>query len=162
TAASPIAQQILTVADAQAITDYLKTNFGYDPGTYGAYNIYAKSKKFFNRIDWNISPVHQLALRSNLVWSDATQLTRDDHNFRFSSQDYAQHNNQNDTAAELKSRFSKTVANSLVVGYTAVHDYRDPKSYAYYPQMQIGGEDIGTTILLGTDREASVFNMKQN
>jgi len=162
TASSPIAQQILTVADAQAISDYLKTSFGYDPGTFGAYNIYARSKKIFNRLDWNISSIHQLAIRSNIIYSDATQLTRDDQNFRFSSQDYAQHNNQNATVAELKSRFSNTLANSLVVGYTAVHDYRDPTSYAYYPQMQIGGEDIGTTILLGTDREASVFNMKQN
>jgi hypothetical protein len=162
TASSAIAQQILTQADAEAITSYLKSNFGYDPGTTGAYNVYSRSKKFFNRVDWNISPVHQLALRSNIVYSNSTNLTRDDQNFRFSSQDYVSRNNQNATVAELKSRFNNTFANSLVVGYTAVHDYRDPKSYAYYPQMQIGGETLGTTILLGTDREASVFNMRQN
>ena len=162
TASSPIAQQILTQIDADAITSYLKTNFNYDPGTTGAYSVYSRSQKYFNRLDWNISPVHQLAIRSNIVRSNSTNLTRDDQNFRFSSIDYVQHNNQNATVAELKSRFNNTISNSLVVGYTAVHDYRDPLSYAYYPQMQIGGETLGTTILLGTDREASVFNMKQN
>lgn len=162
TAASPIAQQVITEADAAALTNYLETNFNYDPGTAGAYNVYSRSKKFFNRLDWNISPKHQLAIRNNMVFSQSTNLTRDDQNFRFSSQDYQQVNNQNATVLELKSRFSNKLANSLVVGYTAVHDYRNPLSYAYYPQMQIGGEYLGTTILIGTDREASIFNMKQN
>lgn len=162
TAASPISQQILTEEDAALLTNYLKKGFGYDPGTTDAYNIYSRSKKFFNRLDWNMSPVHQLAIRSNIVISDATNLTRDDQNFRFSSMDYVQHNRQYAFVAELKSRFSRTIANSIVAGYTSVHDFRDPMSYAYYPQMQIGGRTLGTTILLGTDREASVFNMKQN
>jgi hypothetical protein len=163
TASSTIAQGILTQADADAITNYYKTNnLGFDPGTTGAYNVYSRSAKFFNRLDWNISDKHQLAIRSNIVTSQATNLTRDDQNFRFSSIDYVQHNNQNATVAELKSRFNSTIANDLLVGYTAVKDYRDPLSYAYYPQIQIGGETLGTTILLGTDREASVFNMKQN
>ncbi|EHQ26387.1 TonB-dependent receptor [Mucilaginibacter paludis] len=162
TIASPAVQAILTTSDANNIINYYKNSgFGFDPGTAGAYNIYSKSTKFFNRIDWNISDKHQLAVRSNVVNSNATNLTRDDQNFRFSSIDYTQHNNQVATVAELKSRFNSVMANNLVVGYTTVHDYRDPLSYAYYPQIQIGGRTLGTTILLGTDREASIFNMKQ-
>jgi hypothetical protein len=163
TASSPIAQGILTQTQANEIINYYKeNNVGFDPGTAGAYSVYSKSAKFFNRLDWNISDKDQLVIRSNIVTSQATNLTRDDENFRFSSIDYVQHNNQNATVAELKSRFNSELANDLTVGYTAVHDYRDPESYAYYPQIQIAGNDIGTTILLGTDREASIFNMKQN
>ncbi|MBN9380938.1 MAG: TonB-dependent receptor [Chitinophagaceae bacterium] len=163
TAASPFVQNIFTQEQAGQITAFYKgSGFGFDPGTAGAYNIYSRSKKFFNRLDWNISDKHQLAIRSNIVLSEATNLTRDDQNFRFSSIDYIQHNNQVATVAELKSRFNPSVANSLIVGYTAVKDYRDPLSYAYYPQIQIAGNTLGTTILLGTDREASVFNLRQN
>ncbi|MEC5145333.1 carboxypeptidase regulatory-like domain-containing protein [Chitinophaga sp. 212800010-3] len=163
TAASSFVQDILTQDQAEQIRDYYKrAELGFDPGTAGAYNVYSRSKKFFNRLDWNISDKHQLAIRSNVVISEATNLTRDDQNFRFSSIDYVQRNNQVATVGELKTRFNDRVANSLIVGYTTVKDYRDPLSYGYYPQIQIGGNTLGTTILLGTDREASIFNLRQN
>ncbi|HEY0175990.1 MAG TPA: carboxypeptidase regulatory-like domain-containing protein, partial [Pedobacter sp.] len=47
--------KVLTLADAQAISNTMKTKYGIDPGSYGAYNIYANSNKFFNRLDWNIN-----------------------------------------------------------------------------------------------------------
>lgn len=163
TASSASMQGILTQEQADQITAFYKNNdFGFDPGTAGAYSIYSRSKKFFNRLDWNISDKHQLAIRSNVVNSEATNLTRDDQNFRFSGIDYVQHNNQVAIVAELKTRFNNRVANNLIVGYTTVKDYREPLKDAYYPQIQIGGNTLGTTILLGTDREASVFNLRQN
>ncbi|GAA4312920.1 TonB-dependent receptor [Mucilaginibacter gynuensis] len=168
---SAITQPILTAADAQRIYDFYNSdNYKKNidpqglyagPGTAGDYTIYAKSKKFFNRVDWNISDQHQLSVRSNVVTSEATNLTRDAQNFRFSGIDFVQHNNQVATVSELKSTFNSTISNNLVLGYTTVHDYRNPLSYAYYPQIQIAGNTSGTTILLGTDREASVFNMRQ-
>jgi hypothetical protein len=48
-----------------------------------------------------------------------------------------------------------------VVGYTVIHDYRTPLSDPAFPQVQIVGRTPGATIFLGTDREASIFNMKQ-
>ncbi|MBN9381029.1 MAG: TonB-dependent receptor [Chitinophagaceae bacterium] len=162
TASSPSMKNILDEEQANQISAFYKNSgINFDPGTAGAYTIYSRSKKFFNRIDWNISDKHQLAIRSNVVISEATNLTRDDQNFRFSSIDYVQHNNQVATVGELKTRFNNRVANSFIVGYTTVKDYRDPLSYGYYPQIQIAGNTLGTTILLGTDREASVFNLRQ-
>jgi hypothetical protein len=152
---------IIDVATAQKISDFLSTNYGFNAGSYGNFNIYSRSNKFFNRIDWNISDKHQLSIRNNTITSEASNLERDAANFRFSSIDYKQNNNQSSTVAELKSRFGKNASNNLIVGYSTVHDFRTPLSgNASFPQTEIASN--GGTIFLGNDREATIFNMKQN
>jgi hypothetical protein len=152
---------ILSKEDAQSIYDTLVNRYHFDPGTYGQYNIYSNSNKFFNRIDWNLSPRHQMALRNNSIHSEAVNLERDQEDFRFSSIAYQQVNDQNSTVLEFKSHFTNHFFNSFIAGYSIVHDYRNPLSDPAFPQVQIVGRTPGTTIFLGTDREASVFDMKQ-
>jgi hypothetical protein len=157
---------LITAAQAQRIVDHMnalgtaagKTD-AYNPGTYGNSSIYSNSTKFFNRLDWNINEKHSLSLRNNTITSEATNLERDQQNFRFSGIDYKQNNNQTSTVAELKSHFNSAVSNSLILGYSNVHDYRDPTSDPSLPQIQI--KSGPGTIFLGTDREAAIFNMKQ-
>ncbi|SEJ59584.1 Carboxypeptidase regulatory-like domain-containing protein [Dyadobacter sp. SG02] len=145
---------------AQKVSDFVKTNYGLDAGSFGNYSIYSKSTKFFNRIDWNINAKHQLSIRNNTVFSEATNLERDSQNFRFGSIDFKQHNNQSSTVAELKSQFGGRSSNSLIVGYSAIHDYRNTlANVRTFPQVEIGYN--GGTIFLGNDREASIFNLKQ-
>ncbi len=152
---------LLDPTTAQKIVDFLKTNYNFDPGTYGAYNIYSKSTKFFNRFDWNINDNNILSLRNNTIVSEATNLERDGANFRFSGIDFKSNNNSSSTVAELKSHFGNKLSNSLVVGYSTVHDYRSPLSTnVNFPQTEISYN--GGTIFLGNDREATIFNMKQN
>ena len=163
------ANSLIDVVTASKITNYLVTNYGFNPGETNNYNIYSRSNKFFNRLDWNISDKHQLSIRNNYVTSEASNLERDAANFRFGSMDFRQVNNQNSTVAELKSRFgSGNVSNSLVLGYSDIQDYREPTSSSIagnnansvsFPQTEISYN--GGTIFLGNDREATVFNMKQ-
>ncbi|NLR82428.1 TonB-dependent receptor [Chitinophaga eiseniae] len=155
--------QILSVKDEQDIRNATGQRYGkaFDPGTGGSYNASTHSQKFFNRLDWNINAIHQLSLRNNTILSDAMIMDRDQADFRFTSMAYKQTNNQTSTVAELKSRFSQQLANSLLVGYTVVNDRRDPQSDPNLPQVQIMGRTPGTTIYLGTDREAAIFNMQQ-
>ena len=135
------------------------SKYGIDPGAAVNYDIYARSNKFFNRFDWNINDKNQLTVRNNTIRSSATNLERDQANFRFGGIDYKQSNNQSSTVAELKSRLSNMTSNSLVIGYSNIHDFRDPTSNPAIPQIEISSR--GGTIFLGTDREASIFNMKQ-
>src|SRR6202012_2695216 len=123
---------------------------------------YSNSTKFFNRLDWNIDDKSQLSVRNNYIRSEALNMERDQFDFRFGSIAYKQNNNQNSTVAELKTRFRNNFSNSAVVGYTTIHDYRTPTSDPSFPQVQIVGTSPGSTIFFGTDREASIFNMKQN
>ncbi|MDB5147366.1 MAG: TonB-dependent receptor, partial [Mucilaginibacter sp.] len=151
---------ILTLSDAQAIAKKF-SDAGLNAGTYDNTSIFSNSNKFFNRLDWNIDDHNQLTLRNNTISSKATNLERDQQNFRFGGIDYTSHNNSTSTVAELKSRFSNSLSNSLVLGYSSVHDYRDPNSNPALPQIEITGNTPGTTIFVGTDREAAIFDMHQ-
>ncbi|MEJ2903438.1 carboxypeptidase regulatory-like domain-containing protein [Pedobacter panaciterrae] len=148
---------ILSAKDAADIT---AANF-FNAGTAGLFNTYAKSTKFFNRLDWNINDKHQLAVRNNTIISEASHMDRDQQDFRFSSMAFLQKNNQSSTVAELKSRFNNSLSGNLLAGFTAVNDSRNPFGDPSLPQVQIAGRTPGTTIYVGTDREASIFDMKQ-
>ncbi|SUJ87560.1 Uncharacterised protein [Sphingobacterium multivorum] len=154
---------ILEQRDVEAIAEAARSRYGdiFNIGTAGNYTNWSRSTKFFNRLDWNINAKHQLAIRNNTIFSKATHMDRDQQDFRFSSMAFEQENNQTSTVAELKSRFSNNLSSNIVLGYTQVNDRRDPLSDPSLPQVQIQGRTPGTTIYLGTDREASIFNMRQ-
>ncbi|NML23594.1 TonB-dependent receptor [Pseudoflavitalea sp. G-6-1-2] len=162
-AGSPETAGILSAEDADKIRTETVKRYGnrFDPGTAGDYNAWSRSQKFFNRIDWNINARHQLSLRNNTIFSKAMNMDRDQQDFRFSSMAYEQSNNQHSTVLELKSRFNGGWSNSFIAGYSAVHDKRSPTADPALPQVQVAGRTPGTTIYFGTDREASIFNMKQ-
>jgi hypothetical protein len=154
---------ILSVDDANAISNAVQSRYGniFDAGTAGMYTNWSESKKFFNRLDWNINNNHQLVVRNNTIFSKASHMDRDQQDFRFSSMAFEQVNNQTSTVAELKSRFSNDLSGNLVVGFSQVKDSRNPISDPSLPQVQIMGRTPGSTIYLGSDREASIFNMRQ-
>jgi hypothetical protein len=144
---------------AKKISDYTQTKYGYNLGEYKDYNITSNSKKFFNRLDWNINDNNQLTLRNNTTISDATNLERDAANFRFSSQDFKQNVEQSSTVMELRSHI-RSASNSLILGYTDIKDYRTPLSDNFgFPQTEIAYN--GGTIFIGNEREATIFNLKQ-
>ncbi len=153
-----IADQITQKLQSMPSSQYNPAG-GFDPGATGAYAIYSKSAKFFNRIDWVINKTHTLAIRNNTIVSSASNLERSTTEFQFGSYDFIQNNKNTSTVAELKSRFGNNVSNSLIIGYTDIKDYRDPTG-TVFPQIQINGIS-GGHVLLGTNREAGIFNMRQ-
>jgi hypothetical protein len=51
-------------ADLQAVSDYLKNNFGYETGSYDNFPNFANAnRKFLAKIDWNISNAHKFTLK---------------------------------------------------------------------------------------------------
>ncbi|MEB0248871.1 carboxypeptidase-like regulatory domain-containing protein, partial [Mucilaginibacter sp. 5B2] len=75
--------QVLTLQDAINIKDKM-ASYGFDAGSYENASIFSRSNKYFNRLDWNINDKNQLTLRNNTISSTATNLERDQQNFRFS------------------------------------------------------------------------------
>ena len=162
----------LVTADlANKIVTDLQTKYNYDPGAYQDYNTTATSDKLFGRIDWNVNDKTSIVLRHNYIKSAATTLLRSPNLFNFGSQDFNQNNLQNSTVLEVKSNFSSALSNSLILGYTNIHDYRTLINGAnsVFPQVQIN--NVGTDpsngylgsnqILLGSAREAAIFNQRQ-
>ena len=162
---------------AQLIAGHLQSKYGYDVGAYGDYNIHANSDKLFGRLDFNLDDKTSIALRHNYVKSDATNLERSSSLFKFGSQDFNQNNVQNSTVLEVKSNFTSKLANNLILGYTNIHDYRSllGGQASLFPAVQINNVGPGAgdgvpgsktyytgsnQILLGSDREASIFNTR--
>ena len=154
---------------AQRISQDLQQKYGYNVGDYGAYAVPTNSEKVFVRLDYNLDNKTSIALRHNYIKATAGNLERSATLFKFGSQDYTQNNLQNSTVLEVKSNFSNALANNLVLGYTNIHDYRSllGGQAALFPAVQInnvgtGANDLGSgQILLGSDREASIFNQRQ-
>ena len=151
---------LLDEKTAGDLSNWVKNKYGFDIGDYTAHNNYSQSSKLFNKIDWKINDKHSLSIKNNTVFSEASNLERDGANFRFSSMDFIQKNQSSSTTLELKSRFNDKLNNTLLVGYSSIHDYRQPTSNnPMFPQVEISHN--GGTVFLGNEREATVFNMKQ-
>ncbi len=163
---------------AQLLAAKVQTANSYNVGDYGNYTVHANSDKIFGRLDWNLNDKTSIALRHNFVQSVATNLERSNSLFKFGSQDFEQNNVQNSTVLEVKSNFSSKVANNLILGYTNIHDYRSllGGQANVFPFVQINnvGPSAGdgvpgsatyyrgsAQLLLGSDREASIFNTRQ-
>lgn len=147
----------LTLSEAQQIVNRLQTQYGYDPGSYlGAYKVFTKSDKLFGRLDFNLDKKNTLTVRGIYTNGSGNNLERSSNNFQFGSTDFTQYTKNLNLTAELKTKFNNNVSNQLNVSYINVHEYRDfPKPLAPYIDIDNG------RITLGTWREASIYNLKQ-
>ncbi len=159
---SAIAKQISDSLNSSTFlpSSTLNPNGKFNVGAYNDFSIYSNSNKFFNRLDWNIDSKNQLTIRNNTVSSEATNLERSSSEFQFGSYDFLQKNFNTSTVAELKSRFSNNVSNSLIAGFTYITDTRNPIGNIF-PNVQINNVNGGGRVLLGTNREAAIFDMGQ-
>ncbi|RNI31450.1 TonB-dependent receptor [Rufibacter latericius] len=148
---------IVPAEDVRRIADTLRIRYGYDPGTLGPINRLTESNKLFGRLDWNITDRHQLTLRHNFVDAFDENITRTNTTFRFGGNAYRFNSKTNSTVAELRSRFSESLSNSLIVGYSRIREERDTPG-GLFPQVTIRFAGSGSnTITAGTER-SSAFN----
>lgn len=147
----------VSLADATAIYNQLKTKYNYDAGSYlGAYKIFTNSDKLFGRLDFNLNSKNSLTLRGIYTNGWGNNLERTSTNFQFGSTDFTQHTKNVNVTAELKTKINNSLNNQLNASYINVHEYREfPGTLS--PFMDIGGGAVWA----GTWREASIYNMKQ-
>ena len=146
-----------TLAEVQSIANQLKTKYGYDAGSYlGAYKVFTKSDKVFARLDFNLNEKNSLTLRAIYTNGKGNNLERSSTNFQFGSTDFTQYTKNLNLVAELKTKLSANVSNQFNFSFVKVHEFRDfPGAIAPYMDIDNG------RITLGTWREASIYNLKQ-
>lgn len=123
---------------------------GYNPGVYKDFSRATESKRYVMRLDYNISQNHKLTLRGNITNAYQDQFPsgsggvgaggnppggRGNSNnvLSFSKSFYRINNNQYSGTLELNSTFGGgKFSNNLVVGYTALRDFR----------QNAGGDDV--------------------
>lgn len=145
---------------ANAVRDTLIGRYGYDPGSFGEVFNERSSDKIFLRLDFNLSPKHQLTLRDNFVTASADNLERGSTFLTYTSQGFTHQSNTNSLVAELNSTFSNNVFNKLTVGYNTVNDERTYDGDVF-PHVRIT-YNSANTIFLGTYREASIYGLTLN
>ena len=131
---------LISVEDAEAVKNYLVTNFNYDPGSFGPFTPASENNKIFGRIDWNINDKHQLTLRHNYVKATRDDISRSQTVLEFTNNGFVVDYVNNSTILELNSRFSDNTSNRFIAGWTTVDDNRDvsaPNAQGLFPHVDI-------------------------
>lgn len=132
-AADPQVTPVLA-SDLQTLSDFLKSEYSYDPGPWEGYDFGVNNYKLLGRIDWNISSHHRLTLRytqsntddddqinnSSTIGSSIANGRRGGKNGGMA---YKNSNFINNTVVksgvfELNSDFSKKISNQFLISYT--------------------------------------------
>ena len=148
------------LAGLDQFSNFLQSQFGYNPGTFETNTSTLSSDKITFKIDWNINENHKLSLRNNYVKADFFGIGRSTStNIIYSNGGQNFESISNTASLELNSSFGNNLANNLILGYTRVRDDRgivgDP-----FPRIEIndgdarifaGSEPFSTANLLNQD-----------
>lgn len=146
--------------DAQALSDTLRSRYGYDAGSFGDERTRTRNYKIFSRLDWNLSARSHLLARLNYVDAFAENFSRSPNLLNYESQAFRHDSRSFNAAMELKTQVSDRLSNNLIIGYGRIHDTRTPYS-ALFPHIEIT-YNTEATIFVGEYREAAIFQMKQH
>ena len=132
-----------TVADMQRVSDFVKSKYGYDPGSYTSYPADNNNVKLLARLDWNITQDHHLAVRYNYTKNTKGQPTNgsstmasprlsynrlSEYSMAFANSMYAQDNKVSTISADLNSHFGSNISNQLLFTYSNIDDIRSTNS----------------------------------
>ena len=141
-----------------ALSEKMKTDYGYDPGTYENTKATLDAEKFFAKIDWNISNNHKFSIRHQYSKGKSiSPSSSSNSSIYFSNSGVNFISTTNATTAELKSTFSNKFANKIILGYTSVDDNRGPMG-ENFPYVYISDEKI----YLGSEQYSTANRLKQN
>ncbi|MEJ8803042.1 TonB-dependent receptor [Pontibacter sp. H249] len=146
-------------ATVQQLADFVKDNYGYDVGSFGAIDRKTESNKIFARLDWNINNNHQFTIRHNFVDAFDDNISRSRSFVRLGNNAYQFTSVTNSTVAELNSRFGNNIANNLILGYSRIRDSRDIAG-SMFPQVTIN--DAVGTIEFGAQRSSTANELDQD
>ena len=143
------------------LSSFLKTKYGYDPGSFQNYSFQTNSDKITAKLDWNINLKNTFTLKYNYLKSYADQFASTSrpgtgqvtggqpgiYSMPFFGSGYVINNNFNILIAELNTHFNNKWSNKVQAGYTALRDFRSPHSNSgTFPLVDIlNNGNINTT-----------------
>ena len=132
----------VTVADLQAVSDYLKNQYNYDPGAYDNFPAFKNDNyKILAKVDWNISTKHKLTVKySDFKGTQDFQPSQSgsigstyggtpsitygpkfsNRAMGFSSTLYQQQDIVKSGSLELNSNFTSRISNQFLITYTQI------------------------------------------
>ena len=147
-------------ADIMALSGFLQSEYGYNPGIFDANTRTLDSDKINLRLDWNINENHKMSIRQGIVEAENLEARNSGNRgigFINGSEYFV--TNTYSTAFELNSTFGNNYANNLKIGYTKVSDDRDPSGNPF-PTVDI--QDGGGTISFGAEPFSTANLLEQD
>lgn len=148
-----------TEADLQKVSDYLKTKYGYETGSYTDFPADITNLKYLIRLDWNINDDNKLNIRFNRTknssWSPPNGNSTDgsyrdqsknrvgEFSMSYANSMYSMDNIVNSGSLELNSRLTKNMSNQLLMTYSNIEDIRGSTS-SPFPFIDIMSGNLGT------------------
>jgi hypothetical protein len=143
----------VTKADLDALSTFMKDNFGYNTGAYENFDYKTNSDKFLARLDYNINDLHKLTVRYSQHKSQSDQpisnsnsggtagngnrtLLSDGLSMAYENSGYLIQDNTQSIVAELNSTFGSKMSNSLIMSYNYQNEDRAYKS-SVFPTIDI-------------------------
>ncbi|MHB9143625.1 MAG: outer membrane beta-barrel protein, partial [Paludibacter sp.] len=130
-------------SDLQTVSDYVKSKYGYDTGSYTNFPADESNYKFLARLDWNITKNHRLALRYNYTnnnsWISPNASSMDggtrmsearmsQASMAFANSMYSMNNLVHSFSFDLNSRLSDNLSNQLLATFSKLDDVRGSNS----------------------------------
>ncbi len=154
TAANPANGQTVSQAsdaDLTTLSNFLMTNYNYNPGAYQGYSLASNSDKITAKLDWNISQNHRFNIKYNYLKSyrdvppsgsgSISNRSQTIYGLPYYGSYYRINNNLNSFIAELNSTFGAKFSNNLTAGYIANRDTREAGgggAFPLFPLVDIG------------------------
>jgi hypothetical protein len=155
-------------ADLDVLSNFLTTNYGYNPGPYEGYTLASNSDKITAKLDWNISQNNRFNIKYNYLKSYrdvsasssgaiGTGRAQSAFGLPYLSSYYRINNNLNSFIAELNSTLGAgRFSNNLTVGYLANRDFRESPTGSIFPLVDIGN---GTSLSAPKDNLTAAQNL---
>nr|WP_321410466.1 carboxypeptidase regulatory-like domain-containing protein [uncultured Carboxylicivirga sp.] len=132
-----------TESDLQMVSDFVKSKYGYDTGSYTDFPADESNTKLLGRIDWNITNKHRLALRYNYTkntsWRSPNASSMDggtrmsearmsQASMSYANSMYSMDNLVHSFSFDLNSRISDNLSNQFLATYSKLDDVRGTDS----------------------------------
>ncbi len=153
-----------TYTEMEALSNFMRTNFGYQTGPWENFDANRVSEKFLLRLDWNINDNHRLTARyvqhdsssdeliSNSASAGVGNRRTNPDSMSFQNSGYTIQDNTRSAVLELNSKFSETMHNSFIAGYDKQIEDRGLLG-SVFPTIDIrnNGANAANYISLGLD-----------
>ena len=132
-----------TLSDLQRVSDFVKSRYKYDTGSWTDFPANENNMKLLARIDWNINQQHKLAVRYNYTknnyWNSPNATSMDggtrsaysrmsQWSMSFANSMYSMQNIVSTVSVDLNSRLSDNLSNQLLATYSKLDDVRGSNS----------------------------------
>ena len=135
-----------TESDMKTVSDFVKSKYGYETGSYTSFPADESNYKLLARLDWNISNKHRLALRYNYTknrsWispnassmdggTRMTEARMSKASMAFANSMYSMDNLVHSYSFDLNSRLSDKLSNQFLATFSKLDDLRGSPSVEF-------------------------------